>query len=132
METRMHFDHGALPGSLELAYLGDTVYDLFVRRHLVEQGGKVRALHGKAVRLVCAHAQSEALRRVEDSLTEAESDVVRRARNHKITSKPKNADPVTYKMATAFEALLGYLYLDGQEDRLQAVMERAARVIEEA
>jgi ribonuclease-3 family protein len=89
-------------------------------------------MHREAVRYVKAAAQEQSLRALSDELTETEADVVRRARNHKITSKPKNADPVTYKMATAFEALLGYLYLDGQEERLQAVMERAARVIEEA
>ena len=60
-----NFSHNALPGSLELAYLGDTLYDLYVREHLVARGGKVRALHREAVALVCAHAQSEALSRIE-------------------------------------------------------------------
>ncbi len=121
METRMHFDHGALPGSLELAYLGDTVYDLFVRRHLVERGGKVRSLHGKAVRLVCAHAQSEAFIRIESLLDDEEEAVARRARNaHQ--SPPRSADPAEYHRATAFEAVLGYLYCMGRLDRARELL----------
>lgn len=59
------FEHNALPGSLELAYLGDTVYDLYVRRALVRRGGRVQQMHREAVGLVCARAQAEALGRVE-------------------------------------------------------------------
>ena len=109
-------------------------YGLVKRRVQVECAWLEALCDAKAIRECRAltAAERKALRALADVLTETEADVVRRARNHKITSKPKNADPVTYKMATAFEALLGYLYLDGQEERLQAVMERAARVIEEA
>ena len=71
------FEHGTLPGSLELAYLGDALYDLFVREHLVAHGGRVRRLHREAIHLVCAHAQAEALGRVEPALTEAEAAVGR-------------------------------------------------------
>lgn len=115
------FEHGALPGSLELAYLGDTLYDLYVREHLVAHGGRVRAMHRHAVALVCAHAQSEALRRVEPGLTEAEAAVVRRARNSH-QSPPRNADPAEYHRATALEALVGYLYVTGQRERMNALM----------
>ena len=119
--------------SIALAFLGDAVYERFIRERILRHGSVgADRMHREAVRYVKAAAQEQSLRALADVLTETEADVVRRARNHKITSKPKNADPVTYKMATAFEALLGYLYLDGQEDRSQAVMERAARVIEEA
>jgi ribonuclease-3 family protein len=119
--------------SIALAFLGDAVYERFIRERILRHGSVgADRMHREAVRYVKAAAQEQSLRALSDELTETEADVVRRARNHKITSKPKNADPVTYKMATAFEALLGYLYLDGQEERLQAVMERAARVIEEA
>ena len=86
-----NFEHGSLPGSLELAYLGDSLYDLYVREHLIAKGGRVRAMHREAISLVCAHAQSEALQRVEPLLTEAEADVARRARNTRQTP-PKNAD----------------------------------------
>ena len=116
-----NFEHNALPGSLELAYLGDALYDLYVREHLIAKGGRVRALHRQAISLVCAHAQSEALARIADGLTEAEADVVRRARNaHQ--SPPKNADPGEYHRATALEALIGWLYVTGQRDRMNEIL----------
>ena len=118
------FEHNALPGSLELAYMGDTVYDLYVRSHLVAQGGRVGALHRQAVRFVCAHAQSEALGRVEDMLTEDEAGVVRRARNTR-QSPPRNADPGEYHRATALEALIGYLYVTGRRERLDEMLKAA-------
>ena len=116
-----NFEHGSLPGSLELAYLGDSLYDLYVREHLIARGGKVRALHREAITLVCAHAQSEALGRVADRLTEAEADVVRRARNTR-QSPPKNADAAEYHRATALEALVGWLYVTGQRDRMNEIL----------
>ena len=116
-----NFEHNALPGSLELAYLGDALYDLYVREHLIAKGGRVRALHRQAISLVCAHAQSEALARIADGLTEAEADVVRRARNaHQ--SPPKNADPGEYHRAAALEALIGWLYVTGQRDRMNEIL----------
>ena len=119
-----HFEHNALPGSLELAYLGDALYDLYVREHLIAHGGRVRALHREAISLVCAHAQSEALARVADALTDEESDVVRRARNAK-QSPPKNADPGEYHRATALEALVGWLYVTGRQDRMNEILKLA-------
>ena len=119
-----NFEHNALPGSLELAYLGDSLYDLYVREHLIAKGGRVRAMHREAISLVCAHAQSEALSRVAEVLTEAEKDVVRRARNvHQ--SPPKNADPGEYHHATALEALIGWLYVTGQRDRMNEILSLA-------
>ena len=116
--------HGQLPGSLELAYLGDTIYDLYVRRRLVIAGGRMKDLHRAAVAQVRASAQSEALARIEDMLTEEEHSVVRRARNAK-QNPPKNADPGDYHRSTAFEALLGYLYLLGREERLDEILRAA-------
>ena len=119
-----NFEHNALPGSLELAYLGDSLYDLYVREHLIARGGKVRAMHREAISLVCAHAQSEALGRIEEKLTDEERDVARRARNvHQ--SPPKNADPGEYHRATALEALVGWLYVTGQRGRMNEVLEMA-------
>ena len=118
------FEHNALPGSLELAYLGDSLYDLYVREHLIARGGRVRNLHREAITLVCAHAQAQALSRVAEALTDAERDVVRRARNaHQ--SPPKNADPGEYHHATALEALIGWLYVTGQRDRMNEVLAMA-------
>lgn len=118
------FEHNALPGSLELAYLGDTVYDLYVRRALVRRGGRVQQMHRTAVTLVCAHAQAQAYGRIEAQLSEAEAAVARRARNaHQ--SPPKNANAAEYHRATALEALIGYLYLSGQRARIDELMRLA-------
>ena len=120
----MDFDHKTIPGSLELAYLGDALYDLYVREHLIARGGRGHAMHRAAVSLVCAHAQSEALARVTDALTDAEAAVVRRARNaHQ--SPPRNADPGEYHHATALEALIGYLHITGQDARMREILEMA-------
>jgi ribonuclease-3 family protein len=117
--------------SIALAFLGDAVYEKFIRERIVRHGSVgADRMHKAAVHYVKAAAQEHALRAMMDGLTETEAGVVRHARNHKITSKPKNADPLTYKMATAFEALLGYLYLSGQEERLMEIMEQAASIVE--
>ena len=119
--AEINLPHGMLPGSLELAYLGDAVYDLAVRESLVRRGGKVHDLHRAAVARVCAHAQAEALARVAGMLTEEEAAVVRRARNAR-QSPPKNADRAEYHRATALEALIGYLYIMGREARMREVL----------
>lgn len=124
------FPHGQLPGSLELAYLGDTVYDLYVRRRLVVAGGRMKDLHRAAVSQVRASAQSEALARIEDMLTDEEQGVVRRARNAKQTP-PRNADPGDYHRATAFEALLGFLFLMEREERLEEILIAANPTLKE-
>lgn len=118
------FDHNSLPGSLELAFMGDTIFDLYVRRCIVRRGGKVQNMHRQAVSLVCNRAQSEALTRIEGLLTETEQGVVRRARNaHQ--NPPRNANPADYHRATSIEALMGYLYLTGQQARLDELMQMA-------
>ena len=117
-------DHGQLPGSLELAYLGDALYDLRVRETLTRRGGRVKNMHREAVKYVCAHAQAEALSRVEGMLDEEEQNVVRRARNvHQTPSK--NADRAEYHRATALEALIGYLYITGRRDRMSEILDAA-------
>ena len=121
---RSVFPQGQLPGSLELAYLGDTLWDLMVRSRLVKKGGRMKDLHRAAVKQVCARAQSEALARIEDRLTEEEAAVVRRARNVR-QSPTKNADPGEYHRATALEALVGWLYLTGQRARMDELMNAA-------
>lgn len=115
------FEHNSLPGSLELAFLGDTIYDLYVRRDIVRRGGRVQNMHREAVSMVCNRAQAEAFRRIEGKLTEAEAAVARRARNaHQ--NPPRNANPADYHRATSIEALMGYLYLTGQQERLDELM----------
>jgi ribonuclease III family protein len=111
----------SLPGSLELAYLGDAIYDFYVRERLVRGGDRIRVLHKSAIGTVCAHAQAMALDRIEEQLTEEERAVVRRARNARQTP-PHNADPAEYHRATALEALIGYLYLTDQRARMEALI----------
>lgn len=103
---------------LLLAYVGDAVFELYVRQN--QATGKVlpvRQLHKKVTEIVRACGQSHILRQIEPYLTEEEADIVRRGRNTK-GRVPKNADMATYRRATGFEALLGWLYLGGQQERL--------------
>ena len=114
-----------------LAYVGDAVFDLFVRELILERGRhKASSLHRTVTAYVKAHAQADAVRGMMDELTEEEQRLVKRARNHKFRSKAKNADPVTYKWATGFEALVGQLYLVGEEERLYRIMNRAVEIID--
>ena len=118
------FEHNSLPGSLELAYMGDAIYELYVRRALVRKGGRVQSMHREAVKRVCAHAQAEAFGRIEGELTEEEAGVARRARNvHQ--NPPRSASPAEYHRATALEALIGYLYLTGQQARMEELIRKA-------
>jgi ribonuclease-3 family protein len=114
-----------------LAFLGDSVYETFVRSHVIGKG-QVNAdlLHRAAVRFVRADAQAFALKAMMDELSEEEQGLVKRARNKKISTKPKNADPIVYKWATAFEALIGFLYLSEDHSRMEEIIHRAIDSIE--
>ncbi|MGE5674696.1 MAG: Mini-ribonuclease 3 [Mycobacterium leprae] len=117
---------------LSLAYLGDAVYELFVRSRIIELGHvKVNDLHRTAVRYVRARGQANALAALMPTLSPEEQDVVRRGRNAKGHAAPKGSDPAEYAAATSFEALIGYLYLAGRQERLQEVLLAAARFLEE-
>ena len=110
---------------LALAYLGDGVYELFVRAYVLEQGNcQNHKLHEKSKDFVSCAAQERFLNLLLPELTEAEQEVVRRGRNAKSHSKPRNADYGTYHAATGFEALWGYLYLAGEQERLQQLFDR--------
>ena len=110
-------------GPLVLAYVGDTVYDLYVRTSLVETTGlTAHGLHVAAAKQVCAAAQAEAFRRIEPILTEEEAAVYRRGRNGHMGTIPKNASIGDYRSATGLEAVLGWLYLKGNDARLNELM----------
>ena len=115
-----------------LAFIGDAVYEVFIRKYVMERGPhNADMLHRKAVFYVRAEGQAKAIKSlIRDFLTEEEIAFVKRARNHKSVSKSRSAGPVAYKLATAFEALIGYLYLDGQQERLAGVMEVAVSRLE--
>ena len=128
--SRMTPEQALACGVNALAFLGDTVYEHAIREMLVA-GGMVRAdrLHYTAVRYVRAESQAEAMRALmKEGLTEAELALVKRARNHKTTNHSRSADVIDYKLATAFEALLGYLSLSGQQERLREMISRAVRL----
>ncbi|GGE21120.1 mini-ribonuclease 3 [Marinithermofilum abyssi] len=117
---------------LLLAYVGDAVYELYVRYYLVADGvNKPHELQQTAVRYVSAGAQAEAVRRVESCLTEEELDILKRGRNAKSKSVPRNAKATDYRYSTGVEALVGYWYLTGQSARLREMMETIIEATEE-
>lgn len=108
---------------LTWAYVGDSVYELYIRTNLVNNTKlKPHKLHIESIKYVKAKAQADILKRIEDSLTEAEKDIVRRARNAENHHLPKNADPADYMYSTAFEGLIGFLYLTKQDERLKEIL----------
>jgi len=114
-----------------LAYIGDAVYESYIRNHVLKSGKtRVDALHNLSVKYVRADGQAAAIKQLFDGLTPEEQNLVKRARNHKSMSRPKNADPVTYKWATALEALIGRLYLDEDIERLEEIISMAIRAID--
>ena len=103
---------------LALAFVGDGVYELLVREHLLAQGNApVGRLHSRPVELVSANAQSAAYERIATLLTPEEEAIYRRGRNANSTRCPKHTNPAVYRRATGMEALFGWLYLSGQVER---------------
>lgn len=110
---------------LVLAYLGDTIYENYVRKYLIGTGiGNVNDLQKAAVNYVSAKSQAGFLTKMieEEFLNEEEIGVVKRARNYKTTSHPKNCDIVTYKYATGLESLIGYLEMENKRERIDEIM----------
>ncbi len=109
---------------LTLAFVGDGVYELLVREHVVSAGSRPPGqLHHLAVCLVCAAAQAQAYETLLPLLTSEEQDILRRGRNANATALPRHASPADYRRATALEALFGYLYLSGRIQRLEELFE---------
>ena len=110
---------------LALAYLGDAIYEVYIRDTLIKQGiAKVEDLTKSATIYVSAKGQANILKNLIDKnyLTEEELDIVKRGRNYKRSSHPKHTDVVTYKYSTGFEALIGYLYLSNKHERLNEIL----------
>ena len=118
---------------IAMAYIGDTIFDMFLRTRLVAFTTLTPAgLHQAASKYANANAQAQIMYRIEKLLTEEEHEIFRRGRNAKSHTIPKNAKPYDYRMATAFECLLGYLYLSGRDERLIEILELAVpELIEE-
>lgn len=118
-------DYKQLNG-LALAYVGDAIYEVYVRDYLVAQGQtRPNQLHRMATHYVSAKAQAMLIQAMLDEaiLTEEEQDFYRRGRNSKSHTSAKNADITTYRMSTGFEALMGYLHLTEQKERLEELIE---------
>ncbi len=120
--------------SLALAYMGDAVLETYVRYHLIQKGQvRPNQLHREATRYVSAKAQSSVLHRMmeEGYFSDEEMAIIRRGRNAKSGSVPKNTDVQTYHYSTAFEALIGSLYLAGNRERLEEIILYDFQIVEE-
>ena len=113
---------------LTLAYIGDAVYELYVREQVLRMSVKAHNLHQLAVKRVNNNTQASLLMRIESQLTEAEAAVARRGRNAK-GIVPKNADVQTYRKSTGLEAVVGYLYLMKDQERLKWLLEQIEEVV---
>jgi len=106
------------------AYVGDSVYEMFIRTNLVNtSNAKPHKLHLESIKFVKAKAQAETLEKISENLTEKEKEIVRRGRNTENHHVAKNSSVADYAKATAFEALLGYLYLTFQDERLSEILD---------
>lgn len=111
--------------SLALAYLGDATYELYIRKYLTNKGNyKVKDLQEMAIKYVSAKAQSNFLDKLIENnlLTDNELEIIKRARNHKVLSHPKNTSIIVYKKATGLEALFGYLELNNNNQRIKEII----------
>ncbi|MGE7763460.1 Mini-ribonuclease 3 [Peribacillus sp. NPDC097895] len=133
----LHYDSkvdAKMLNSLALAYIGDAVYETYIRHHLIQKGAvKPNLLHKKATSFVAAKAQNKVIHFFLESewLSEEETAVVRRGRNAKSGTVPKNTDVQTYRYSTAFEALMGFLYLSGRIERMEELIKKSIEYIEE-
>ena len=108
---------------LVLAYIGDAVYEVYIRTMLViNNKTNVNMLHKMSVKYVKAKAQSDIVHRIMDKLTQDEQDAVRRGRNAKSATAPKHADITDYRYSTGYEAMIGYLYLTNNTERLIEIL----------
>ncbi len=110
---------------LSLAYIGDAIYEVYIRKHLIQKGiVKVKQLQKEAVNYVSAKNQAYFLKNMIDNnvFTENEMQIIIRARNHKGNRHPKNTDIITYKHSTGLEAIIGYLYLNNNIERINYIM----------
>lgn len=115
---------------LTLAYIGDSIYDLVIRSILVNKGNTpVNKLHQRASQVVKAQTQAAMILALMDELTDEEKDWYRRGRNSKPHTKAKNASTMDYLEATGFEAVMGYLYLTGDMDRICELVKRGINIL---
>lgn len=113
-----------------LAFIGDAVYNVYVRTYLASLSNKKTGkLHIDSIKYVSAKGQSEALDRIYDKLTDEEKAVYKRGRNTNIANVSKNVDVISYKKATGFEALIGYLFLKENKERLEYIINNCINIL---
>lgn len=123
IKREKNINDAKLLSPLVWAYVGDSVYELFVRTKLTNKSNaKPHKLHIESIKYVKAKAQADILKRIQDNLTEDEKDIVRRGRNTENHHVAKNANVADYSQSTGFEALIGYLYLTKQDERLEEIL----------
>ena len=111
---------------LVLAYMGDAIYEMYIRKYLIKKNiSKVDKLQKEAIKYVSAKAQAKTITTLiqDNKLTDTELEIFYRARNHKCNHHPKNTDIITYKYATGLEAIIGYLYLNDNHDRIKEIID---------
>ena len=112
-----------LVSALGLAYIGDCIFDLVVKSQVIHAGNRpVNDMHKMTSHIVNAQAQSEMMRKLQDVLTDEERRIYKRGRNSRSVSPAKNQSVTDYRRATGFEALMGYLFLEGQYERMLLLM----------
>lgn len=119
--------------SLALAYMGDAIYEIHVRHHILGTGTvRPNQLHREATTFVSAKSQAKVIHHFfeQEILTEEETAVAKRGRNAKSGTIPKNTDVQTYRYSTGFEAVIGYLYLSEQHERLETIIKAAIAFVE--
>lgn len=116
---------------LQLAIIGDGIYEVFIRNYVLDSNNQLSAhkIHKEAIKYVKAEGQSKIIHELLDSMTEDEKNIFKRGRNAKSPTVPKNADVRDYRMATGFEALIGYLYLIGDKERLKYYLNKSVEIV---
>ena len=108
---------------VQLAYIGDAVYELMIRTNILNRGKSVNEMHKSSTLYAKAEGQSEVVHELDSFFTEKEKQIIRRGRNAKSKSSSKNSNIIDYKYATGFEAMIGYLYLNREYSRLGEIFE---------
>ena len=123
LNTDLSAEDIAMLSPLHLAYIGDAVYELLVRTYMLNKKIPVKDLHKLSTNYVKAKAQATIVHALEESLTEKENSIIKKGRNAKSATMAKNASVIDYKYATGFEALIGYLYINKEDERLREIFD---------
>ena len=118
----------AMLSPLQLAYIGDAVYELLVRTYLLKENIHVKKLHKTTINYVKAEAQAKAIHDLEEKLNEEEKDLVKKGRNAKSKTMPRNVNMIDYKYATGLETLFGYLYLNRDNSRIEELFDEVIKI----